>query len=282
MNPFSYHAKSFFGIPNRFRGFNPYQLWRQFNDPTPGFVNPFDAHPDSFINPFDLNPSSYNMKVLGKMEDYPADPTAMSPSTYYRLTGVCPRCWSRHPFTGMFKKKRNCRINKGSRSKRQADTGFTSEPIPEPDIYGAPQPQPVHPIGYTSGPVPGNNIYGAPQPLPLTYGPAIAPTQPVYGQHPSSMYGQPAQTYAAPFTSYGVQPFAPPMPMPFGSFGFGSPYGFSPLGLSGFNPSIPYLAPPRPFTDKWEKKMWMLWYLMGKRGTNQYGSEEWFPKKDED
>merc|ERR1719147_642709 len=151
---------------------------------TPGFVNPFDAHPDSYINPFDTDPSSYNMKVLGKMEDYPADPTAMSPTTYYRLTGICPKCWSRHPFTGMFKKKRNCRLNKGSRSKRQAEP-FTSEPIPEP------------------------NIYGAPQPLPLTYGPAIAPTQPVYGQHPSSMYGQPAQTYATPFTSYGAQPVAP-------------------------------------------------------------------------
>jgi len=233
-----------------FSRMNPFSM---FMKRTPGFANPFDSHPNSYINPFDRDVSSYNMKVLGKMADHPDDPTAMSPGTYFALTGTVPHGYTRNFFGGFQKKKTK-------RTRRQAEEGAT-----DPAATSVPL-----------GP------YGAPAPPPQSYG---HPAPPMYG-HPAPSYGLPAPSYGAPLPSYG----APPSPYgsPYGHMGAPSPYGSpfgSPFGTSPFGFSGPMFAPPppapAPFTRKWSKDMWFLWYLLGQRGSNQYGSEKWFAESDD-
>jgi len=220
---------------------NPFSM---FMKRTPGFANPFDSHPDSYINPFDRDVSSYNMKVLGKMADHPDDPTAMSPQTYYYLTGTVPYGYTRNFFGGFQKKK-------AKRTRRQAETDSQEDSTSPPA---------------TSVPV---GPYGAPAP-PQSYG------HPMYGHPaapPAPFYGHPAPSYGAPQLSYG-HPYGSPYGSPYGTSLFGrSPFGFSGL----FAPPPPA---PAPFTRKWDKDMWFLWYLMGQRGSNQYGSEKWFADSD--
>jgi len=244
-----------------FSGKNPFMNpFSMFMKRTPGFANPFDSHPNSYINPFDRDVSSYNMKVLGKMADHPDDPTAMSPGTYFALTGTVPHGYTRNFFGGFQKKKTK-------RTRRQAETGSedpaaTSVPLnpygapaPPPASYGAPPPQ--------SYGLPAPPVYGAPAPS--------------YGPHPPSY----APSYGPPATSYGALP-SYGAPSPYGS-PFGSPFGMSPFGFGFSHPMFrPPPPAPAPFTRKWDKDMWFLWYLMGQRGSNQYGSEKWFadPEKE--